>query len=379
MVVRIIGFTLACFMISHESCAYTQDVQNPDEQLAMLNSEFSSEYQIFVASARAQDAKDEDQRKDQNWDSSRHPAIEYLPKYAELAIKEFDDPELGLKAESALINTALYIPRTTHAKKYVAASLDRIMAGHVKSPHLDKVLVSIINANQVIHDYSTQSKVASMDCLSVIESESPHREIRASAAFLRATMANSPVMPKPDKKLALELLKEVKTKYSGLPEAKSADRHIFELTNLEIGCVAPNFSAVDHNGVPFELSDYRGKVVLIDFWGFWCGPCRKLNPYEKQLTAKKAGEPFAQLGILSEQDVVLAKENLEKENIGWRHVIEPMNDTKIASFWNVTSWPTLYVLDKKGVIRWKAYGLPMPPEELESKIDLVIKELLQDE
>ena len=55
-----------------------------------------------------------------------------------------------------------------------------------------------------------------------------------------------------------------------LPQgAKQAEGALFEAKHLQVGKVAPDFSAVDQDGKPFKLSNYRGKVVVVDFWGFW--------------------------------------------------------------------------------------------------------------
>jgi cytochrome oxidase Cu insertion factor (SCO1/SenC/PrrC family) len=51
--------------------------------------------------------------------------------------------------------------------------------------------------------------------------------------------------------------------------AERAAGHLFELDHLQIGKLAPDFEATDENGVKWKLSDYRGKVVVVDFWGFW--------------------------------------------------------------------------------------------------------------
>jgi cytochrome oxidase Cu insertion factor (SCO1/SenC/PrrC family) len=56
------------------------------------------------------------------------------------------------------------------------------------------------------------------------------------------------------------------------PETKAAKGIaglLYEYRNLSVGCVAPDFHAEDVDGAAFQLSDYRGKVVLVDFWGFW--------------------------------------------------------------------------------------------------------------
>jgi cytochrome oxidase Cu insertion factor (SCO1/SenC/PrrC family) len=62
---------------------------------------------------------------------------------------------------------------------------------------------------------------------------------------------------------------QVKKDYADTEYAERAENGIFELEHLAIGKVAPDFEATDQDGKKFELSDYRGKVVVLDFWGFW--------------------------------------------------------------------------------------------------------------
>ena len=64
------------------------------------------------------------------------------------------------------------------------------------------------------------------------------------------------------------------TKYGEIERRSStlgqeAKGWLFELDNLQLGMLAPDFTATDENGVTWKLSDYRGKVVVVDFWGFW--------------------------------------------------------------------------------------------------------------
>ena len=67
----------------------------------------------------------------------------------------------------------------------------------------------------------------------------------------------------------LALLGEVRERWPGSDEAKRAEGRIFRYTNLVVGRVAPDFETVDADGNAFKLSDYEGKVTVIDFWGFW--------------------------------------------------------------------------------------------------------------
>lgn len=72
-----------------------------------------------------------------------------------------------------------------------------------------------------------------------------------------------------DAKRAAALYREVMAKYPTSSYARSAKAAIFEAERLQVGMVAPEMEGLDHDGKPFRLSEYRGKVVVLDFWGFW--------------------------------------------------------------------------------------------------------------
>ena len=68
---------------------------------------------------------------------------------------------------------------------------------------------------------------------------------------------------------ARKLLREVIERWPDTSYAADAKGYLFEAEHLQVGMVAPDFEATDQDGTKFKLSDYRGKVVLLDFWGFW--------------------------------------------------------------------------------------------------------------
>ena len=79
-----------------------------------------------------------------------------------------------------------------------------------------------------------------------------------------------------------------------------------------------------------------------------------MYPHGRSLVTKHAGKPFAILGVNSDKDRDELKKVLEKENITWRSFWDGgSTNGPIASKWNVHGWPTIYVLDSKGVIRYK--------------------------
>ena len=105
----------------------------------------------------------------------------------------------------------------------------------------------------------------------------------------------------------------------------------------------------------FKLSDYSGKVVVLDFWGDWGPTCRAMYPHERALVAKMKNEPFALIGINSDRDKAKLKQRTKAENITWRSFWSGPLSTSgpISRAWGVRGWPTIYVLDDKGVIRYK--------------------------
>lgn len=72
-----------------------------------------------------------------------------------------------------------------------------------------------------------------------------------------------------DEKKANELLNELVKKFPDSEQAKRAQGDLYELQNLVVGKTFPDFEATDENGKPWKLSEYRGQVVVVDFWGFW--------------------------------------------------------------------------------------------------------------
>ncbi|MHC5537111.1 TlpA family protein disulfide reductase [Singulisphaera rosea] len=142
---------------------------------------------------------------------------------------------------------------------------------------------------------------------------------------------------------------------------------LFELRHLAPGSKAPEIDGDDLRGKPMKLSDYRGKVVVVSFWGTWCVPCMALVPEENALVAKMAGRPFVLLGVDSDEDLDKVRRIMDERGItwpSWRNMGSKAGP--ISTSWNVQGWPTVYVLDHRGVIRWKRPSFPHhePIEEI---------------
>jgi thiol-disulfide isomerase/thioredoxin len=146
-------------------------------------------------------------------------------------------------------------------------------------------------------------------------------------------------------------------KYKGRETyGEAAKSELFDLQRLQVGMVAPDIEGSDLDEIPFKLSDYRGKVVMLDFWGHWCPPCRAMYPHEQEITRKLADKPFVLLGVNSDQDLDEAREAVSSESLSWRHFWNGPTGTRgpISTNWNVEGWPTVYLIDAEGVIRYKS-------------------------
>ncbi len=129
---------------------------------------------------------------------------------------------------------------------------------------------------------------------------------------------------------------------------------------LKIGEIAPHFVMKDINGVEVKLSNYKGKVVLIDFWASWCKQCRAESPklvktYQKFHDAKFAvGNGFEIVSISLDDNLEEWRTAVSQDGYIWSNLSEGKKwDAEIAKLYQVSSLPTNYLLDETGKIMAK--------------------------
>lgn len=152
----------------------------------------------------------------------------------------------------------------------------------------------------------------------------------------------------------------------------AADNAIYFLENLAVGKPAPEFAGEDTDGVLFRLTDYRGKVVMLRFWGDWCPACRAMYPFERELVKKHRNKPFALIGVNSDS-LERCHDAQERDNLVWRTIWDGGTTTGPTSkIFQVKQWPTIIVIDAQGVIRLRTQGLA--EDQLNELLDRLIQE-----
>jgi thiol-disulfide isomerase/thioredoxin len=142
------------------------------------------------------------------------------------------------------------------------------------------------------------------------------------------------------------------------PAAKAARR----APGLQPGDVAPDFTVLGPGGAAVKLSDYRGKIVLLDFWATWCGPCISAMPHQSQLAERFAADGLVVLAVCvadtREKYDAWVRENGEKFKFVTAHdpVGRALRESPFSTVYGVSMLPTLYVIDREGRVVGRAAG-----------------------
>lgn len=135
---------------------------------------------------------------------------------------------------------------------------------------------------------------------------------------------------------------------------------------------APDFNFVTKENQRINNPALRGKVVLLDFWGTWCPPCRESVPTMKNVKKKFSGKGFELIGISSDDDEDVWRTFVESKQMDWQEYIDLSGEVQQA--FNIDSFPTYIVLDKDGVIRFRQSGFGDTTEgELDDAIGKALK------
>ena len=220
------------------------------ETFEQISKEYDAAQQAFMKEYRA--AADDAARK-KLVDEKYPRASKYVPRVMAFVERDPDDP--------AAVDALVWLANRADNEETLKSALARLGERHIKSEKLGQVCQRLgYNTDDFVRPFLTR----------VLET-SPHREVQAQACYaLGQSHLYGNNGPEAEKRF-----EEVVAKFADVKGGhrqtlgESAKSQLYEARNLIPGKVAPDIEGEDVDGVRFKLSDYRGKVVVLDFWGDW--------------------------------------------------------------------------------------------------------------
>ena len=146
-----------------------------------------------------------------------------------------------------------------------------------------------------------------------------------------------------------------------------------QASSVKLSSEAPDFTLKSLTGGNMRLEEYRGQVVLINFWASWCGPCRQEMPILDRLHHRYEDTGFAVLGVNVEGKVAPAQEIVDKTNVTFPILID--EGQAVSEMYDLEAMPSTVVVDRDGVVRYVHRGYK-PGDE--AKYVEVVKKLIRE-
>jgi peroxiredoxin len=172
-----------------------------------------------------------------------------------------------------------------------------------------------------------------------------------------------------------ELMQQLKKDFPDSRQAKSVDQILASMKqqeeskkiqrSLAEGTKFPDFNEKDLAGKPLSVANYKGKVVLVDFWATWCGPCVGELPNVLKAYEKHHDKGFEIIGISLDSDESKLKNFIKDKNVTWQQYFDGLGwKSKLGTKYGVNSIPATYLLDGEG----KIIGKNLRGEALEEAV-----------
>ena len=139
-----------------------------------------------------------------------------------------------------------------------------------------------------------------------------------------------------------------------------------------VGSIAPGFTLKSDSGKNLKLTEYRGQVVMINFWATWCSPCRQEIPHLNRLHERYRKAGFALLGLNIDDQPRVAREMMQKLSVAFPVLFD--TDKRVSRLYDVGAMPSSLLIDRDGRIRYVHLGYRTG---YEIEYDNQIRELLK--
>ncbi|MBI3920059.1 MAG: redoxin domain-containing protein [Armatimonadetes bacterium] len=190
---------------------------------------------------------------------TKETARKFIPRFNALA-QQATVSETGTDA----LFWVMGLGRTAEDSRAIDSALEALAQAHAASPRMAELL------DTLIRDEGMRGRDIFLRVLGAVKERGANADLKSRALFHFAyqTYLKGGTEAK-GKTEARGLFGELIKDYPTSKYARYAEGFIFDVENLQVGMMAPDFEATDHEGKSFKLTDYRGKVVMLEFWGFW--------------------------------------------------------------------------------------------------------------
>ncbi len=307
---------------------------------------------------------------------SQKPAymVDFPPRFLAIAERNPEGPE-AIDA-LAMCFVKGQFEETAAGLEIRARAIKIIREYYVTKPQIKRLLSVLCR----IDEHDTRALVAE------VIARNPDRKIQA-AAYQAAIAHNEMLIALADEHKNTkyrQMIEESRGKSHVVEELARAERAKIErdqlektlhanygdlVSDLSIGNVAPEIKIPDLDGKSASLFALKGKVVVLDIWATWCPPCRAMIPHERKMVERLRDKPFALVSISVDEKKKTLTDFLAREPMPWTHW---WNGTEggVIEAWDVRYYPTIYVIDARGVIRHK----DLKGEELEKAVNALLEE-----
>jgi peroxiredoxin len=335
------------FDVVNSAAGQVDKFKQHDPSITALLDEFQNKYEGFNSELQRQTKAGKSQQQIAQYVALNDPVPLFAKKFFTLADERRRQPQ-ALEALASVCEL-LQLPGAYSAPSFQRAT-ERILDEHLNDPKLGGMLFDI-------------TRLANDDALNLLrqlvqKSKEPH--VVGPACYVLASLLQQIKPSRADREQEIvAVLQRASREFAEVPLrettlGQAAQALLFDVKHLSIGKKAPEIVGTTLQGQELKLSDFAGKIVVIDFFADWNPACSAMYPQLRTLIDQLKDKPVAVLGV--EMDT---KERFQ-QLVGTNQVTWPCwwdgPDGPIATRWNVQNVPTVFVLDQQGTIRYKFVG-----------------------